>query len=113
MIRAAVWGQTHLSWGCHATTSHDSNRVTSVPKEDVVGEALLKPCETPGERGAPVGAPHAAFVGDYVGAGGASSDPCVCLPVFAEGNLYAVGGYDSSSHLATVEKYEPQVNPAW
>ncbi|KAF5920301.1 hypothetical protein HPG69_007607 [Diceros bicornis minor] len=29
-----------------------------------------------------------------------------------DGNLYAVGGYDSSSHLATVEKYEPQVN-AW
>ncbi|XP_004863958.1 kelch-like protein 17 isoform X2 [Heterocephalus glaber] len=27
-----------------------------------------------------------------------------------DGNLYAVGGYDSSSHLATVEKYEPQVN---
>nr|XP_021511945.1 kelch-like protein 17 isoform X4 [Meriones unguiculatus] len=26
------------------------------------------------------------------------------------GSLYAVGGYDSSSHLATVEKYEPQVN---
>lgn len=33
-----------------------------------------------------------------------------CVTVFAEGNLYAVGGYDSSSHLATVEKYEPQVN---
>ncbi|NWQ78118.1 KLH17 protein, partial [Columbina picui] len=32
------------------------------------------------------------------------------VTVFAEGNLYAVGGYDSSSHLATVEKYEPQVN---
>lgn len=31
-----------------------------------------------------------------------------CLPT--DGNLYAVGGYDSSSHLATVEKYEPQVN---
>uniref|UniRef100_A0A8C6YY89 Kelch like family member 17 n=1 Tax=Nothoprocta perdicaria TaxID=30464 RepID=A0A8C6YY89_NOTPE len=29
---------------------------------------------------------------------------------FADGNLYAVGGYDSSSHLATVEKYEPQIN---
>uniref|UniRef100_A0A2K6MUP0 Kelch like family member 17 n=1 Tax=Rhinopithecus bieti TaxID=61621 RepID=A0A2K6MUP0_RHIBE len=28
------------------------------------------------------------------------------------GNLYAVGGYDSSSHLATVEKYEPQVHSA-
>lgn len=27
-----------------------------------------------------------------------------------DGNLYAVGGYDSSSHLATVEKYDPQVN---
>uniref|UniRef100_A0A8C5SCE6 Kelch like family member 17 n=1 Tax=Laticauda laticaudata TaxID=8630 RepID=A0A8C5SCE6_LATLA len=27
-----------------------------------------------------------------------------------DGNLYAVGGYDSSSHLATVEKYEPQIN---
>ncbi|XP_060055794.1 kelch-like protein 17 isoform X6 [Erinaceus europaeus] len=27
-----------------------------------------------------------------------------------DGNLYAVGGYDSSSHLATAEKYEPQVN---
>lgn len=27
----------------------------------------------------------------------------------ADGNLYAVGGYDSPSHLATVEKYEPQV----
>lgn len=26
-----------------------------------------------------------------------------------DGNLYAVGGYDSSSHLATVEKYDPQV----
>lgn len=34
---------------------------------------------------------------------------CVYVTVFAEGNLYAVGGYDSSSHLATVEKYEPQV----
>lgn len=37
---------------------------------------------------------------------------------FADGNLYAVGGYDSSAHLATVEKYEPQVNeresvPVW
>lgn len=30
----------------------------------------------------------------------------------ADGNLYAVGGYDSSSHLATVEKYEPQVRNA-
>lgn len=29
---------------------------------------------------------------------------------FSDGNLYAVGGYDSSSHLATVEKYEPQVS---
>ncbi|XP_049551070.1 kelch-like protein 17 isoform X2 [Orcinus orca] len=27
-----------------------------------------------------------------------------------DGNLYAVGGYDSSSHLATVEKYEPQTS---
>lgn len=27
----------------------------------------------------------------------------------ADGSLYAVGGYDSSSHLSTVEKYEPQV----
>lgn len=26
-----------------------------------------------------------------------------------DGHLYAVGGYDSSSHLATVEKYDPQV----
>lgn len=33
-----------------------------------------------------------------------------CLPT--DGNLYAVGGYDSSSHLATVEKYEPQVHSA-
>lgn len=33
-----------------------------------------------------------------------------CLPT--DGNLYAVGGYDSSSHLATVEKYEPQVHNA-
>lgn len=33
-----------------------------------------------------------------------------CACVSAEGNLYAVGGYDSSSHLATVEKYEPQVS---
>lgn len=33
-----------------------------------------------------------------------------CFP--ADGNLYAVGGYDSSSHLATVEKYEPQVHNA-
>lgn len=40
----------------------------------------------------------------------ANSCACVCVTVFAEGNLYAVGGYDSSSHLATVEKYEPQVN---
>lgn len=31
----------------------------------------------------------------------------VCL--FPDGSLYAVGGYDSSSHLATVEKYDPQV----
>uniref|UniRef100_A0A672PA25 Kelch-like protein 17 n=1 Tax=Sinocyclocheilus grahami TaxID=75366 RepID=A0A672PA25_SINGR len=29
-----------------------------------------------------------------------------------DGSLYAVGGYDSSSHLATVEKYDPQSN-AW
>lgn len=36
--------------------------------------------------------------------------PCASVSVSAEGNLYAVGGYDSSSHLATVEKYEPQVN---
>lgn len=46
---------------------------------------------------------------------------CICLLMFAplavcfayswpDGNLYAVGGYDSSSHLATVEKYDPQVN---
>lgn len=27
-----------------------------------------------------------------------------------DGSMYAVGGYDSSSHLATVEKYDPQVN---
>uniref|UniRef100_A0A672GUX2 Kelch-like family member 17 n=1 Tax=Salarias fasciatus TaxID=181472 RepID=A0A672GUX2_SALFA len=27
-----------------------------------------------------------------------------------DGSLYAVGGYDSSSHLATVEKYDPQSN---
>lgn len=27
----------------------------------------------------------------------------------ADGSLFAVGGYDSSSHLSTVEKYEPQV----
>lgn len=33
-----------------------------------------------------------------------------CLPT--DGSLYAVGGYDSSSHLATVEKYEPQVHNA-
>lgn len=38
------------------------------------------------------------------------ANSCVCMTLFAEGNLYAVGGYDSSSHLATVEKYEPQVN---
>lgn len=33
------------------------------------------------------------------------------LPPFfpPDGSLYAVGGYDSSSHLATVEKYDPQV----
>lgn len=29
--------------------------------------------------------------------------------MFSDGSLYAVGGYDSSSHLATVEKYDPQV----
>lgn len=33
------------------------------------------------------------------------------LPVLPpDGSLFAVGGYDSSSHLATVEKYDPQVN---
>ncbi|XP_058160690.1 kelch-like protein 17 isoform X3 [Dasypus novemcinctus] len=33
-------------------------------------------------------------------------------PQALHGSLYAVGGYDSSAHLASVEKYEPQVN-AW
>lgn len=33
----------------------------------------------------------------------------VLLFFLPDGNLYAVGGYDSSSHLATVEKYDPQV----
>ncbi len=31
------------------------------------------------------------------------------LFLLLDGSLYAVGGYDSSSHLATVEKYDPQV----
>lgn len=34
---------------------------------------------------------------------------CSGALLLADGSLYAVGGYDSSSHLATVEKYEPQV----
>ncbi|KAB0399506.1 hypothetical protein E2I00_015819, partial [Balaenoptera physalus] len=59
----------------------------------------------------------AALHGLLYAAGGYDGASCLnrswgrdCFAATArDGNLYAVGGYDSASHLATVEKYEPQV----
>jgi len=93
------------------------SRCSVLQKEGGAGGGLLSGARLPGEREAlrlgwcRCGHPVQELWEAVVGAGPRSSaDSCMCVTVFAEGNLYAVGGYDSSSHLATVEKYEPQVN---
>ncbi|KAK2502250.1 hypothetical protein MC885_020794 [Smutsia gigantea] len=74
--------------------------------------AFLPPLKVGGISGVHSAERYDPLMGTWTSVAAMSTRRRYVRVAMLDGHLYAVGGYDSSSHLATVEKYEPQVN-AW